>query len=123
MQPLVAGAAGERLKAEELPAPTRKRDRVTVPGSKERLAVWQKFGADVPELREVAVRLLSAHATSAAPERNWSLWGCIYCAAHSALGMERAKALIAICAAEKAKVSPTEAFEITLSVVEEDVGS
>ena len=77
MQPLVAGVAGERLKAQELPAPTRKRDRVTVPGSKERLAVWQGFGADVPELRDVAVRLLSAHATSAARECNWSLWGRI----------------------------------------------
>jgi hypothetical protein len=44
-----------------------------------------------------------------------------YCAAHSTLGLERAKALIAICAAEKAKVSPSEAFKITLSVVEEDV--
>jgi hypothetical protein len=35
--------------------------------------------------------------------------------------MQRAKALIAICAAERAKVSPSEAFEITLSVVEENV--
>ena len=47
--------------------------------------------------------------------------GAHYCAARSALGMERAKALIAIGAAEKAKVSPADAFEITLSVVEEDV--
>jgi len=31
--------------------------------------------------------------------------------------------IIAICAAEKAKVSASEAFQITLSVVEEDVGS
>ena len=114
-----------RLKAEELSSAARKRDRAIVPGSKERLAVWKKFGADIPELRDVAVRLLSAHATSysAAPVRNWSLWGRIYCAARSALGLERAKALIAICAAEKAKVSASEAFQITLSVVEEDVGS
>jgi hypothetical protein len=83
--------------------------------------VWQKFGSAVPELRDVALRLLSAHATSAAPERNWSLWGRVYCAARSALGMQRAKALIAICADERAKVSPSEAFEIALSVVEENV--
>jgi hypothetical protein len=121
MQHIVAGVAGERLKAEARAAPARKRDRCNVPGSKERLAVWQKFGSDVPELRDVALRLLSAHATSAAPERNWSLWGRVYCAARSALGMQRAKALIAICAAERAKVSPSEAFEITLSVVEENV--
>jgi hypothetical protein len=35
--------------------------------------------------------------------------------------MQRAKALNAICAAERAKVSPSEAFEITLRVVEENV--
>ena len=73
MQPLIAGVAAERPKAQELPAPTRKLDRVTVLGSKECRAVWQKLDADVLELREVAVRLLSAHATSTAPERNWSL--------------------------------------------------
>jgi hAT family C-terminal dimerisation region len=121
MQTLVSGVATERLKLEVLPAPARKRDRATVPGSRERLAVWQRFGADVPELRYVALRLLSVHATSAAPERNWSLWGRIYCAARSTLGLQRAKALIAICAAEKAKISPSEAFNITLSFVEEDV--
>jgi hypothetical protein len=49
------------------------------------------------ELRDVALRLLSAHATSTASERNWSLWGRIYCASPSSLGMERTKALIAIC--------------------------
>jgi hypothetical protein len=32
--------------------------------------------------------------------------------------MQRAKALIAICAAEKAKCDPTQEFEITLSVLE-----
>jgi hypothetical protein len=121
MQHIVAGVAGERLKAEARAAPARKRDRCNVAGSKERLAVWQKFGSDVPELRDVALRLLSAHATSAAPEGNWSLWGRVYCATRSALGMQRAKALIAICAAERAKFSPSEAFEITLSVVEENV--
>jgi hypothetical protein len=121
MQRTVAGVAGERLKAEARSAPARKLDCCNVPSSKERLAVWQKFGSDVPELRDVALRLLSAHATNAAPERNWSLWGRVYCAARSALSMQRAKALVAICAAERAKVSPSEAFEITLSVVEENV--
>jgi hypothetical protein len=66
----------------------------------------------------VALRLLSAHATSAATERNWSLWGRIYCAARSSLGMQRAKALIAICAAEQAKLDPSKEFELTLSVIE-----
>jgi hAT family C-terminal dimerisation region len=111
----------QSLKLEALPGPSRKRARCEVPRSKERIAVWSKFGSDLPELRAVALQLLSAHATSAATERNWSLWGRIYCAARSSLGMERAKALIAICAAERAKISPSEELQITLSVVEEDV--
>jgi hypothetical protein len=41
-----------------------------VPNSKERVAVWSKFGEDIPDLRNVAVRLHSAHATSAASERD-----------------------------------------------------
>jgi hypothetical protein len=42
----------------------------------------------------------------------------MYCAARSSLGMQRAKALIAICAAEKAKCDPSQEFEITLSMLE-----
>jgi hypothetical protein len=72
----------------------------------------------LPLLPADGLRLLSAHATSAATERNWSLWGHMYCAARSSLGMQRVKALIAICAAEKAKCDPTQEFEITLSVLE-----
>jgi hypothetical protein len=121
MQSLVAGTAGERIKAAAMQQPGRKRDRVVVPSSKERVAVWSKFGADISELRDVAVRLLSAHATTAASERNWSLWGRTYCAARSSLGMERAKALIAICSAEKAKIPLSEAFQITLDVLDGDV--
>ena len=120
MQSLVAGTASERLKVQALAQPGRKRDCAVVPSSKERLAVWTKFASDVPELRDVALRLLCAHATSAAPERNWSLWGRIYCAARSKLGIEKAKKLIAICAAERAKTSPSEAFAITLGVVDAD---
>ena len=37
--------------------------------------------------------------------------------------LERAKSLIAICAAEKAKVRASDDFEVTLKVVEEDVAS
>jgi hypothetical protein len=70
------------------------------------------------ELRDVALRLLSAHATSTASKRNWSLWGRIYCASRSSLGMERTKALIAICTAEKANTFPSEEVELTLSVIE-----
>jgi hypothetical protein len=92
-----------------------------MPNSKERVAVLSKFGEDPPELRNVAAPLLYAHATRAASERNWSLWGRTYCAARSSIGMQRAKALIAICCAEKAKIPPSEAFQITLDVLDGDV--
>jgi hypothetical protein len=52
---------------------------------------------------------------------NWSLWGRVYCASRSSLGMQRAKSMIAICAAEKATAAPSEAFEVTLRVVEGDL--
>lgn len=114
MQPVVAGLAAKRK-----PGPVgSKRAREEVPSSLDRLRVWRRFGGKMPELQSVAVRLLSAHATSAATERNWSLWGRMYCSARSSLGMDRAKALIAICAAERAKQDPTKEFEITLSVLE-----
>jgi hypothetical protein len=41
-------------------------------------------------------------------------------AARSSLGVQRAKALIAICSAEKAKIPPSEAFQITLDVLDGD---
>jgi hypothetical protein len=121
MQPVVASVAAERVRVEAVQEPGRKRDRVAVPSSIERIRVWTKFGSELPELRDVALRLLSAHATSASAERNWSLWGRVYCAARSSLGLERAKALIAICAAETSKTSSAEAFQMTLDVVEDTV--
>jgi hypothetical protein len=121
MQSVVAGTAGERIKAAAMQQPGRKRDRVVVPSTKECVAVWFKFGADISDLHDVAVRLLSAHATSAASKRNWPLWGRTYCAARSSLGMERAKSLIAIGSAGKAKITPFEAFQITLDVLDADV--
>jgi hypothetical protein len=92
--------------------------RQEVPAAVDCIRVWRKFGASMRELQAVAVRLLSAHATSAATERNWSLWGRINCAARSLLGMQRAKALIAICAAEKSKLDPSQEFETRLSVLQ-----
>jgi hypothetical protein len=118
MQRVVVGLALQRQKDEGLVLPSSKRNRLEVPAAAVRIRVWRKLGDSMLELQAVAVRLLSAHATSAATERNWSLWGRMYCAARSSLGMQRAKALIAICAAEKAKCDPNQEFEITLSVLE-----
>jgi hypothetical protein len=102
----------ELINAEELQQPECKRDRVAMPNSKARTVVWSKFGEEFPELRNVAVRLLSAHTTSAASERSWK---------SSSLGMQHAKALIAICSAANAKIPPTVAFQITLDVLDGDV--
>jgi hypothetical protein len=38
---------------------------------------WINFGASVPELQTLAVRVLSQTATSSEAERNWSLFGFI----------------------------------------------
>ena len=91
------------------------------PGSRERIRTWARFGSEYAALRDVALKLLSCHATSAATERNWSLWGRMYTSARSALGMERAKCMIAICAQEKARISEREAFQVTLDVIEDTV--
>jgi hypothetical protein len=56
---------------------------------KMRTGFGKRFGyTKYPLLSEVALRVMSVHPTSAAPERNWSLWGRVYT---SALGLERAK--------------------------------
>jgi hypothetical protein len=55
-----------------------KRNRQEVPAAAVRIRVWRKFGDSMPELQAVAVRLLSAHATSAVTERIRSLWGRMY---------------------------------------------
>ena len=69
----------------------------------------------------MAIKLLSCHATSAVTDHNWSLWGRLCTSARSALDMEHAKSMIAICAHEEGKVTELYALDITLDVIEEDV--
>jgi hypothetical protein len=53
-----------------------KRSRQAVAPVAMRKAVWKKYLVErYPVLSYVACRLLSLHATSAATQRNWSLWG------------------------------------------------
>jgi hypothetical protein len=61
--------------------PSRNRVLVEVCFSTGRASVWRRFGDDLPVLRDVGLCLLSAHATSAATERKWPLWGSMYLAA------------------------------------------
>ena len=93
---------------------------VQVPSARKRYTTWDQF-AGMPELNkitQVALRLLSTHSTSAATERNWSLWGRIFVAARSSLGLERAKKMIAICAAEQAEHHESDDFALTLDILE-----
>jgi hypothetical protein len=85
-------------------------NRMKVLAAADCIRAWREFGDSMLELQAVAVRLLSSHAIRAATERNWSLRERMYCASHTWLGMQRANAVIAICAAEKAKIDPTLEF-------------
>jgi hypothetical protein len=70
----------------------------------------------------VAQRLLHAHVTLAATERNRNMWGRIHNASCSALGQERAKITIDIC--DQARVQRLDAdreFHVTLKPVEGEV--
>jgi hypothetical protein len=79
MQSVVVGLALQRQKDEGPVLLGSKSNRQEVPAAVVRIRVWRKFGDSMPKLQAVAVRLLSAHATSAATERIWSLWGRMYC--------------------------------------------
>jgi hypothetical protein len=75
MQSVVVGLALQRRKDEGPVLLGSKRNRQEVAAGAVHIREWRKFGDSMPELQAVAVRLVSAHATSAATERIWSLWG------------------------------------------------
>jgi hypothetical protein len=84
-----------------------------------RKGFWKRFGyTKFPLLSEVALRVMSVHPTSAATERNWSLWGRVYT---SALGLERAKKMITFCFNDGAKAVDQDDFGLLLSAVEGEV--
>jgi hypothetical protein len=83
-----------------------------------RVRAWRRSESDYPSLHDVACRLSLAHATSAASERNWSVWGDVFTSARTKLGLERSKALIAICANDRANKNVSADFEVALDVVE-----
>jgi hypothetical protein len=96
-----------------------KRQRPRVASIAQRKGVWRRYGVEAHgALAKVALRLLSMHATSAASERNWALWGRVYGASRNALGMERAKKLITFCFNSRAEKASVDDFGLLLSVVE-----
>ena len=64
----------------------------------------------------VAARLLSAHVTSCATERNWSLFGNIFSKTKNRLALERAKKLAFIRGNSKGSTGADE--EVMLSVID-----
>ena len=69
-----------------------------------RRAVWLPqglLGKAYPTLATVARRVMSLHATSCAPERNWSLLGQLYRKNRSRLAISRAEKLVFVSSAAK----------------------
>jgi hAT family C-terminal dimerisation region len=74
---------------------------------------------ELAPLLDVARRVLTAHITTAATERDWSMWGRVYNSTRNALGQERAKKLIAVCSESKTqKLSKEREFEVTLQIID-----
>lgn len=80
-----------------------------------RRAVWGSqaaMGKECPTLSSIARRLLSLHATSCAPERNWSHWGKLYRKDRSSLALLRAEKLIAVSSAVKVAYKDLKSSEV-----------
>jgi hypothetical protein len=96
-----------------------KRQRPRVASIAQRKGVWRRYGVEAHgALAKVSLQLLSMHATSAASERNWVLWGRVYGASRNALGMERAKKLITFRLNSRAEKARVDDFGLLLSVME-----
>jgi hypothetical protein len=99
-----------------------KREREEVASITARKGCWKGYpGGTYPALAAVVIRLMYLHSTSAATERNWSLWGRVYTASRSRLGIERAKRLITFCFNDRAHRTDQDHFKLLLSGVEGEV--
>ena len=96
-----------------------------MPAMRLRLVFWERWsqGEELLEpLADVAQRLLRAHLTSAATERNWSLWGRVYNSARSDLAQQRAKKMMLIQSDSKSsKLSARSRVPDSNAVVEREV--
>ena len=55
---------------------------------------WQQYGAAVPELQGVAIKILSQCSSACSCERNWSTYGFIHNKARNRLSVDRARDLV-----------------------------
>jgi hAT family C-terminal dimerisation region len=62
------------------------------------LGLWERGArhTELAPLLDIVHSVLSAHVTTAATERDRSMWGRVYNSTRNALGQERAKKLIAV---------------------------
>ena len=61
---------------------------------KKPLGWWRMYGGQVPELRNLASRLLSQVSSSSAAERNWSTYSFIHSVKRNRLTSKRAEKLV-----------------------------
>lgn len=84
-----------------------------------RRSFWAVAGCrEYPQLAQVALRLLSMHATSCASERNWSLWGSIYVKSRNRLAIARAEKLVFI-RGNSSSSTLMEDMDVALTLLEE----
>lgn len=74
---------------------------VTVQPTTHRVTLWERHSELYPMCAGAAVRLLSAHVTTAAAERNWSAWGRTYTNIRNRLGIKTAEKMVYIKANKK----------------------
>lgn len=70
-------------------------DRATI-AQKNPIGWWKFHGKDTPELKLLAIRLLSQIASSSAAERNWSTYGFIHSIKRNRLTSKRAEKLVGV---------------------------
>lgn len=90
---------------------------VELASSSMRRGWWVRYGSqEFPIMAIAAKRLLSAHATTAAAERNWSSWGKVYVGSRSRLKISKAEKLIFIKNNQKT-VNRRRDYEVSLDVL------
>jgi hypothetical protein len=55
---------------------------------------WEMYGAEVPELQYVAMRVLSKRSSACSVERPWSLFGLVWSDSRASLGARKAVDLV-----------------------------
>lgn len=70
-------------------------------------------------MAEAATRLLSCHATTAAAERNWSVWGRVYTATRNGLKVATAEKIIFILCSLSQPATAKD-YEVSMDVLSMD---